>query len=155
VLATALPHARVVLVESIGRKCAFIRGAAERMGLVNVEVVRARAEEWHDGIGVCDVVTARALAQLAVLAEYAAPLLRDQGVLVAWKGGIGDEEAADAAAAAEHLGLAAEPVRAVVPFAGSERRTLHVLRKVSPTPARFPRRPGMATKRPLSAKNLR
>jgi hypothetical protein len=53
------------------------------------------------------------------------------------------------------LGLAAEPVRSVVPFAGSERRTLHVLRKIGPTPPEFPRRAGMATKRPLTAKKLR
>lgn len=155
VLATAIAHTRVTLVESIGRKCEFIRATADRMGLDNVEVVRARAEEWHDGLGACDVVTARALAPLAVLAEYAAPLLREQGVLVAWKGEVGDQEAADAAAAAELLGLATAQARAVVPFAGSERRTLQVMRKVAPTPARFPRRPGMATKRPLSAKNLR
>jgi 16S rRNA (guanine527-N7)-methyltransferase len=74
---------------------------------------------------------------------------------VAWKGVISESEAADAHAAAAHLGLAAEPVRSVQPFPGSERRTLHVLRKVAPTPAAYPRRPGMATKRPLSVKNLR
>jgi 16S rRNA (guanine527-N7)-methyltransferase len=68
---------------------------------------------------------------------------------------ISESEAADAHAAAAHLGLAAEPVRSVQPFPGSERRTLHVLRKVAPTPAAYPRRPGMATKRPLSVKNLR
>ena len=155
VLAAALPDARVVLVESIGRKCDFLRGAAAAMRLTNVEVVRARAEEWTEGIGRCDVVCARALAALAVLCEYAAPLLTDGGVLVAWKGALDEEEAADASAAAEHLGLAAEPVRSVVPFAGSERRTLHVLRKIAATPPGYPRRAGMATKRPLTAKKLR
>lgn len=155
VLAAALPAARVVLVESVGRKCDFLRAAAAEMGLANVEVVRARAEEWADGVGRCDVVCARALAALGVLCEYAAPLLTEGGVLVAWKGAIDAEEAADAGAAATHLGLAPEPVRSVVPFAGSERRTLHVLRKIAPTPAGYPRRAGMATKRPLTAKKLR
>lgn len=155
VLAAALPEAQVHLVESVGRKCEFLRSAAAAMGLENVEVVWARAEEWRDGLGRCDVVCARALAALSVLCEYAAPLLADGGVLVAWKGTIDAAEAADAAAAAEHVGLAPEPVRAVVPFAGSERRTLHVLRKIGPTPAGFPRRAGMATKRPLTAKKLR
>ena len=154
VLATALPHARVHLVESIGRKCAFLRGAATAMELENVEIVCARAEEWRDGIGRCDVVCARALAALGVLCEYAAPLLTDAGVLVAWKGAVDPTEAADAEAAAAHLGLVREPVRSVVPFPGSERRTLHVLRKIAPTPPEFPRRAGMATKRPLSAKKL-
>jgi 16S rRNA (guanine527-N7)-methyltransferase len=155
VLATALPHARVHLVESIGRKCAFLRSAATAMGLENAEVVCARAEEWPDGIGRCDVVCARALAALGVLSEYAAPLLVNGGVLVAWKGAIDPVESADAEAAAAHLGLAPEPVRSVSPFPGSERRTLHVLRKIAATPPGFPRRAGMATKRPLSAKKLR
>jgi 16S rRNA (guanine527-N7)-methyltransferase len=155
VLATALPRARLHLVESIGRKCAFLRRAASAMELENVEVVCARAEEWTDGIGRCDAVCARALAALGVLCEYAAPLLVEGGVLVAWKGAIDPAEARDAEAAAAHLGLAPEPVRSVVPFPGSERRTLHVLRKIAATPPGFPRRPGMATKRPLSAKKLR
>ena len=155
VLAAALPRARVFLVESVGRKCGFLRQAVDAMGVPNVEVVWSRAEEWRDGIGSCDVVCARALAALPVLCEYAAPLLRAGGVLVAWKGEVGDDESADAAAAAEHLGLAIEPVRAVVPFPGSVRRSLHVARKIAPTPPGFPRRPGIATKRPLTAKSLR
>jgi len=155
VLAAVLPRARVVLVESVGRKCEFLRSAVATMGLDNVEVVWRRAEEWREGIGRCDVVCARALAALPVLCEYAAPLLREGGVLVAWKGAVVDDEAADAAAAAEHLGLTVEPVRAVSPFPESERRTLHVVRKIAPTPAGFPRRPGIATKRPLTARRLR
>jgi 16S rRNA (guanine527-N7)-methyltransferase len=155
VLAAALPRARVFLVESIGRKCEFLRQAVDAMGLVNAEVVWSRAEEWSDGIDSCDIVCARALAALPILCEYAAPLLREGGVLVAWKGAVDELERADAAAAAAHLGLAMGPVRAVVPFPGSVRRSLHVVRKIAPTPPGFPRRPGMATKRPLTAKSLR
>jgi 16S rRNA (guanine527-N7)-methyltransferase len=155
VLATVLPRARVILVESARRKCEFLRSAVTSMRLGNADVVWSRAEEWREGLGRCDVVCARALAALPVLCEYAAPLLREGGVLVAWKGAVDDDEAADAAAAAMHLGLAVEPVRAVVPFPGSERRTLHVVRKIAPTPPGFPRRPGIATKRPLTAKKLR
>lgn len=155
VLAAALPRARVVLVESVGRKCGFLREAAEAMEVANAEVVCSRAEEWSDGTGRCDVVCARALAALPVLCEYAAPLLRPDGVLVAWKGAIEPAESADAAAAAEHLGLTVESLREVAPYSGSLRRTLFVARKTAPTPAGFPRRPGMANKRPLTAKSLR
>jgi 16S rRNA (guanine527-N7)-methyltransferase len=155
VLAAVLPETNVALVEAASCKCAFLRSAAAAMRLGNVEIVCARVEEWRAGVGNCDVVCARALASLSVICEYAAPLLRPEGVLVAWKGAVPASEAADAQAAAAHLGLAVESVRAVVPFAGSERRTLHILRKVAPTPASYPRRPGMATKRPLTAKNLR
>lgn len=151
VLATALPRARVSLVESVGRKCAFIQATADAMGLANVDVVNARVEEWRDGRESCDVVCARAVAALPVLCEYAAPLLRLGGALVAWKAQVDDREAAAGRAAAAQLGLEVEEVIPVRPYPGSEHRTLHVLRKSSPTPQRFPRRPGFATKRPLSA----
>jgi 16S rRNA (guanine527-N7)-methyltransferase len=155
VLAVVLPAARVALVESAGRKCEFLRQAAAAMRLENVEVVCSRAEEWSNGFARCDAICARALAALPVLCEYAAPLLRKGGILVAWKGAVPESEAADTQAVAALLGLAVEPVRPVTPYSVSERRTLHVLRKVAPTPAGYPRRPGIAAKRPLSAKNLR
>ena len=150
-LAAALPAARVALVESAVRHCRYLERAVVEAGLDNVEVVHARAEEWSDGIGAHDLVTARALAALPVVCEYAAPLLAEGGALVAWKGAAAQDELADGRAAAEILGLkAAEPVR-VVPYAGARDHTLHVFRKIAPTPSRFPRRPGMAVKRPLSA----
>jgi 16S rRNA (guanine527-N7)-methyltransferase len=152
-LAVALPAARVALVESVARKCAFIAAAADAAGLANVEVVAERAESWGAGIGSRDLVTARALAPLSVLAEYAAPLLREGGALVAWKGRRDAQEERDAVAAAAELGLAVEQIRPVDPYPSAEHRHLHVLRKVAPTPERFPRRPGMARKRPLGAKN--
>ena len=86
VLAVALPNARVSLVEAGSRKCAFLERAVTAMALRNATVVHARAEEWADGIGAHDLVTARAVDTLSVLCEYAAPLLADDGVLVAWKG---------------------------------------------------------------------
>lgn len=152
-LAAALPAAEVALVESVARKCAFIQAAAVAATLTNADVVADRAESWSAGIGSRDLVTARALASLAVLAEYAAPLLREGGVLVAWKGRRDEQEERDAAAAAEQLGLAVEEIRPVHPYPGADHRHLHVLRKVAPTPERFPRRPGMARKRPLTAKS--
>jgi 16S rRNA (guanine527-N7)-methyltransferase len=150
-LASALPDAWVALVESAARHCRYLERAVAAGGLANVSVVHARAEEWPDGVGVHDVVTARALAALPVVCEYAAPLLVEGGVLVAWKGAVSDEEAAAGAAAALELGLEVGEVRSVSPYPAAERRTLHVFRKVAPTPGRFPRRAGMAVKRPLGA----
>lgn len=149
VLAAARPEARVVAVESVQRKCAFIERTARAMGLFNVEVICRRAEMWRDGMGRCDTVCARALAPLAVLCEYAAPLLREGGVLVAWKGQVGPDEAERGDAAAAALGLTAADVRTVEPYPGSRHRRLYVFRKRAPTPPGFPRRPGMATKRPI------
>jgi 16S rRNA (guanine527-N7)-methyltransferase len=95
------------------------------------------------------VVTARALAALPVVCEYAAPLLREGGSLVAWKGALADEEAAAGTRAAAELGLAAPRALVVDPYPGAGPATLVIARKDAPTPARFPRRPGMALKRPV------
>ena len=149
VLAAALPDATVALVEATGRKCAFLERAAEATGLANVAVVHARAEAWPAGIGSHDLVTARAVAPLAVLVEYAAPLLAHGGALVAWKGRRDREEERDGAGAAAATGLDAVEVRPVAPWIGAEHLHLHVYMKVASTPNRFPRRPGMARKRPL------
>ena len=148
-LAAALPEARVALVESAVRHCRYLERAVAAGGLENADVVHARAEEWAAGLGGNDVVTVRAVAALPVLCEYAAPLLGDGGVLVAWKGAVDESEAAAGAAAAAVLGLEPVEVVAVQPFAAAERRTLHVYCKIAPTPERFPRRAGMAVKRPL------
>lgn len=148
-LAIALPAAQVSLVESNGRKCAFLVRAIEVSQTPNAAAVHARAESWREGLAACDLVTARALAPLAVVAEYAAPLLTMGGRLVAWRGQRdADDEAAGARAAAE-LGLEPGGVVRVEPYAGARNRHLHSMRKVSETPDRFPRRPGMARKRPL------
>ena len=151
-LAAALPDASVALVESAARHCRYLVRAADAGGLGNARVVNARVESWPGGIGAHDLVTARAVASLPVLCEYAAPLLAEGGHLVAWKGAVGEQEAADGAAAADQLGLAPLEVRAVEPYAGARDHTLHVFRKEAPTPPRYPRRPGIATKRPLSAR---
>jgi 16S rRNA (guanine527-N7)-methyltransferase len=98
-LAAALPAARVSLVETASRHCRYLERAVDESGLANAEVVHARAEAWDAGLGRHDVVAVRALASLPVLCEYAAPLLREGGVLVAWKGVVRDEEALDGAAA--------------------------------------------------------
>ena len=156
-LAVALPEVRVDLIESAGRKTAVASRLAQAAELTNARAVTARAEEWATlpvGLGggreAYDVVTARALAPLAVLVEYAAPLLRTGGVLVAWKGARDAAEEAGGAAAAERLGMAPRGVERVVPFEGAENRHLHVFEKAGATPEGFPRRPGMARKRPLA-----
>jgi 16S rRNA (guanine527-N7)-methyltransferase len=94
--------------------------------------------------------TARAVAPLAVLVEYAAPLLCVGGRLVAWKGARSADEERAGEEAAGIVGLSLDRVEHVVPFAGAHSRHLHVYVKTAPTPSRFPRRPGMARKRPLA-----
>jgi 16S rRNA (guanine527-N7)-methyltransferase len=150
VLAAALPGAHVDLVESVGRKCDFMRRAIAAAGIGNAEVVNARSEELAAGAGreAYDAVTARAVGRLSTLAELASPLLLEGGTLVAWKGRRDPDEEAELERAAEGLAMSPERILAVGPYAGSRHRHLHVLRKTGPTPAGLPRRPGMAKKRP-------
>jgi 16S rRNA (guanine527-N7)-methyltransferase len=148
-LAIALPRARVRLVESNGRKCEFIRRTAEACGIANAEVVNARAEEWAAGREQCDLVVVRAVAPLPVVAEYAAPLLQVGGTLLVWKGRRDPDDELQGARAAARLGLEpGSPIR-VEPYPGALNRHLHPMVKVRPTPPDFPRRAGMARKRPL------
>ncbi|MEA2285385.1 MAG: rRNA (guanine527-N7)-methyltransferase [Solirubrobacteraceae bacterium] len=154
-LAIALPEARVTLVESVGRKGAFLAGAADALQLANVEVVHGRAEAWAAGAEVNDIVTARALAPLPVLVEYAAPLLRLGGSLVAWKGRREPGEEADGAIAARLLGMRPPSAVRVDPFDSASDRHLYLSSKESATPAAYPRREGMARKRPLGASTRR
>ncbi len=150
VLAVALPSSQVDLVESVGRKCEFMRRAADAAGIGNARVVNVRSEELAVGEGRegYAAVTARAVGRLSTLAELASPLLEEGGVLVAWKGKRDPEEEAQLANAAERLAMRPEQVRHVGPYAGSQHRHLHLLRKVGPTPRKLPRRPGMAKKKP-------
>jgi 16S rRNA (guanine527-N7)-methyltransferase len=148
-LAIALPDAHMTLVESNARRASFLERAAAVTGAAGTSVVNARVEEWSEGLGACDLVLVRALAPLPVVAEYAAPLLTAGGILVAWRGQRDVEGEREGARAAAELGLEPSEPRRVSPYAGAEHRYLHVMAKVGDTPARFPRRAGMAVKRPL------
>lgn len=148
-LAVALPGAEVELVESQRRKCDFLERACAGADIENARVVCSRAEEWSEGLGRNDVIVARALAAQPVVLEYAAPLLRMGGALVDWRGRRNAEEGADAACAAEQLGLRLLEIRHTEPYKGARDHHLHVFEKVAETPSRFPRRAGVARKRTL------
>jgi 16S rRNA (guanine527-N7)-methyltransferase len=154
VLAVALPDARIDLIEAVSRKTAFITRAAAEAGIANATAITARSEDVarqeppEGGRDAYDAVTARAVARLSTLAELAAPLLREGGVLVAWKGKRDEEEEAQLSRAAESLAMALESILDVGGRAGSNHRHLHVIRKSGATPPSLPRKPGMAKKRP-------
>jgi 16S rRNA (guanine527-N7)-methyltransferase len=133
-LAVALPEREVTLLEAERRKVEFLERWTER--LPNVRVVRGRAEEQEvDQFG---VAVAKALAPPVVAAEWCLPLVAPDGAAVLWVGPSAEPDRVAAAA----VQLAAEPVEAPDGFL--------VLRKLGPTPPGFPRRPGVARKRPLA-----
>lgn len=146
-LAAALPDATFVLLESVGRKCAFIARTAEACKISNVRVVNERAETFQEGD--YDLITVRAVASLEITVELATPLLAVGGVLVAWGGKRVPEVESAAERAAEIVGLGGITVVPVRPFVGARHRHLYLTSKVRETPTRFPRRPGVAAKRPL------
>jgi 16S rRNA (guanine527-N7)-methyltransferase len=150
-LAVALPAAQVRLVESHRRSCEYLEGVCAGAEIRNARVVRARIEQWHEGEREHDLALARALAAQPVVLEYAAPLLRVGGRLIDWRGRRDPQEEASSAAAAHELGLEVVEIRHITPFEGAREHHLHVYLKVRDTPERFPRRPGIARKRPLSA----
>jgi 16S rRNA (guanine527-N7)-methyltransferase len=133
-LAAALPDREVVLLEARRRKCDFLREIAAEFP--NVSVVEGRAEEQEvDRFG---VAVAKALAKPPVAAEWCLPLVRPGGAAILWLG---------PSAYLDAVGRVAEQVGGGRP---ELREGLVVLRKVAPTPPGFPRRPGMARKRPLA-----
>jgi 16S rRNA (guanine527-N7)-methyltransferase len=133
-LAAALPDRTVTLLESNRRKATFLESVSS--GFPNLQVIWGRAEEQElERFG---VAVAKALAPPPVAAEWCLPLVAVGGAAILWVGPSADLTAV--AKAAEQLGgLAPETHEGLV-----------VLRKVSATPAGFPRRPGMARKRPLA-----
>lgn len=152
VLAAAYPARRFTLIEASRKKAAFLDGCAAELGLSNLTALPCRAEEAGRQPllrGSFDCVTARAVAELAVLAEYGLPLLRPGGILLAWKG---PEPEREIAAAKQAFSLLGGEVEAVLPYRlplSREGRSLVTLRKSGETADKYPRRPGMPQKRPL------
>jgi 16S rRNA (guanine527-N7)-methyltransferase len=148
-LAIALPTATVDLVESAGRKAAVIERLIEAAAVRNARALAVRVEELGERAAY-DLATARAVASLPVLVEYAAPLLRLGGHFVAWKGTRDAAEERAGSEAGAIVGLRPVAVHQTRPFAGAMDLNLHLYLKERETPERFPRRPGAAAKRPLA-----
>ncbi|HEX7173280.1 MAG TPA: 16S rRNA (guanine(527)-N(7))-methyltransferase RsmG [Candidatus Limnocylindria bacterium] len=149
-LALARPGIAWTLIDSVHKKVAALAGFVAALSLSNVAVLAERAEVLGRGPRreSFDLVTARACAALPVVAEYALPLLRLGGSMLAWKGRIGSDELAAGAAASAGLGGGPPVVRpSGMPSLGDHSFVL--MPKVGPTPDRFPRRPGQPVRRPL------
>lgn len=151
-LAMARPHWHVAMLDAVGKKVAFIRGAAEHLGLGNVTALHGRAEDLardpahRDGY---DVVTARALAGLPELLELCLPFVRPGGRLVVSKGQKGPEEVAEAGRALQTLqGRIVATERVSLPEGAGDRH-LYVIEKHGPTPRAYPRKPGIPHRTPL------
>ncbi len=152
VLKIAVPSMNLTLLDSSRKKVAFLEEALAVLELDRAVAVWGRAEVLARQVRYreqYDWVLARAVAEIRVLAEYCLPLTAVGGVFVAYKGPGAEAELAGAETALDLLGGNVEAVlKLSLPFGGGE-RNLVMIRKVKPTPERFPRRPGMPEKRPL------
>jgi len=155
-LAIALirPRVAVTLIEATGKKVAYLRRVADALDLTNVTALALRAEDaGHEPAlrGQADLVTARAVARLSVLAEYCLPLLRPGGLMIALKSGDIADELAEGERAATLLGggpVTRTPV--LVPALAGH--ILVQIEKTGKTPTAYPRRPGTPAKQPLGVK---
>ncbi len=154
VLAVARPDLTVTAVESTGKKCRFISSVGERLGLDNLIVTCARAEDLGRGAAreTFDVAVVRAVASLPAIAELAAPLLRIGGLFAGMKGAVDPEERLQGERALAILGCGRLEGRRVESFPGAENRWLYLSVKERPTPAAYPRRPGVPQKSPLGGR---
>ncbi len=153
VLAAAEPTLKLTALDSTAKKLVFVAETASLAGINNLETLCARAEEIADGVRESyDIAVARGVTRLAALCELCLPYVKLGGTFVAMKGSAGAEEAAEAAKAIKTLGgTLAEIIKAPVPIRGDE-HCLVVIKKVAPTPAKYPRAWGQIKKNPITGK---
>ncbi len=145
----ARPDLCVTMLDSLGKRVDFLGRVIADLGLDGARALHSRAEdaartELRESF---DVATARAVAALPVLAEYALPFVRVGGVFVAMKGAASDEEINAAKPAIRTLGGRIAQVKEL-PFDGMS-RSLVVIEKLAPTPAKYPRKAGKPSKDPI------
>jgi len=151
-LKIAFPDIRLVLLEAVAKKAAFLRHITQKLGLDNVEIVVGRAEEvahqaqYREKF---DLVLSRAVAPLPTLVELVLPFCAVGGGFIAQKKGDIKSELDQATYAISVLGGRLGEIRAIDLPEFADKRFLVVVNKVSPTPPKYPRRPGIPAKRPL------
>jgi 16S rRNA (guanine527-N7)-methyltransferase len=152
-LAIAFPHCDVTLMEATGKKVAFLQHVIAALTLSNVRTLTARAEDaghLPDQRASYDLVVARAVARLPALLEYLLPLAKLGGRCLAMKGTTAREEADSAKRALAILGGKLRAIERIRLPGVSDDHFLVVIDKIAPTPAPYPRKPGVPTKKPLA-----
>jgi 16S rRNA (guanine527-N7)-methyltransferase len=151
ILAMACPQSRFTLLESDLKKSGFLQMVIEELGLVNVCVIRERAEvlgqdrQYRNSYDVC---TNRAVAAMSVVLEYGIPLVKRGGRVFLWKGRNYQQEIAEAEGALEILGGKVEDVY-LYNLMPERDRAIVAVEKVGRTPGQYPRRVGAPAKSPL------
>lgn len=150
------PRVQVTLLEATGKKVKFLQHVKDELQLPNLGILNARAEDAGMDRNLRDsnnLAVARALASLPVVLEYCAPFVKEGGVVLAMKGRLEEKELTAGRRAAARIGAelhSVVPVR-FLPELEQKQRRIVVFRKTAPTPTGYPRRVGLAKKRPLGS----
>ncbi|ANJ68586.1 16S rRNA (guanine(527)-N(7))-methyltransferase RsmG [Latilactobacillus curvatus] len=150
------PQLKITIVDSLNKRIHFLEELVRELGLSDVTLVHDRAELFSNPKSPYreqfDIVTARAVASLNVLAEFCLPTVKVGGQFIALKASQGETELAEANYAIETLGgQFAQDIALTLPETDDQRHLI-VIDKVAPTPAKYPRRAGVPVKKPLMAK---
>lgn len=152
-LKIAFPHLQITIVDSLNKRIQFLKHVSDTMGLKDVECVHGRAEDiarqaaYRDRY---DLVTARAVARMAVLNEFCLPFVSPQGSFVAMKGSEVDEELVEAQYSLKELrAKVVHKHRFQLPVEEATRHVI-VIEKLGATPAKYPRKAGTPLRSPLT-----
>ncbi len=146
------PAMNLTLADSVGKKTDFLRALGEDLGLGAVEILTDRAETLGQNPAYreqFDWAMGRAVAHTRILAEYLLPLVKIGGTMLAMKGSWGEEESAESQHAITTLGGSSPTITSIQLPNRADPHTIVTISKQAATPAKYPRRPGMPTKRPL------
>ena len=147
-----VPELRVTIVDSLGKRLNFLQELVTQLDLKNVALVHGRAEDVGQNKQYreqFDIVTARAVANMAVLSEYCLPLVKKNGNFIALKGPKAEDELKSSQKALKTLGGKTTAVKELQLPHSSEDRTLILVKKVQATPKKYPRQAGTPHRKPI------
>ncbi|QOD86110.1 16S rRNA (guanine(527)-N(7))-methyltransferase RsmG [Weissella viridescens] len=151
-LKIVFPQLKITIIDSLNKRINFLSELVQELGLEDVTVVHARAEEFGGKNSpereMYDVATARALARLNVLGELTLPFVKEHGVLLAMKGSQAQDEVEQGKQAINTLGGKIQS-EIDVTLPNGDPRTVIVIEKVRKTPKKYPRKPGDPVRKPL------
>ena len=151
-LKIAFPEIKITLLDSLNKRIKFLNEVVEEIGLKEVQTLHGRAEDYarkHEYREKYDLCVSRAVANLAILSEYALPYVKKSGYFISYKSEkISEEECAAQKAIKMLGGKVASQVEFLLPHSDIY-RNLFVIQKIAPTPKKYPRRAGLPSKEPL------
>jgi 16S rRNA (guanine527-N7)-methyltransferase len=143
---------KIILLDSLNKRITFLNNVIEELDLKNIETIHSRAEEFGRNSKYrekFDIVTSRAVANLATLSEYTIPLVKKDGKCIYMKGSNIEEELSNSKKAIKTLGAKIENIEELELPNNSGKRNIVILNKVNNTPNKYPRKAGIPAKQPL------